>query len=745
MVLKVYHNSEAYAYKDIDDTFCVIRSYGGMISLQFDVQINHPIYPYLREETRLEYDGQYFLIKGVNERSTSGICTINAELDLTGLKNKIYLSKKWKTISFKEFTDEILKDTGWSVINADMISRRTSPEAQDNTPQDLLEQSTNSTSFGTCYEYETKQRIIRCIKPENNTTPTGCYFTDELNLSEITFKGSSAGLVTRLYPIGKDGLTIASVNNGVNYIENHTYSDKVICAVWRDERYTNAQSLLDDGVVKLSALANPERSYTCKVTDLAKTNPETYGSLLNYQLYDVVTLIDRVRKIPVDHRIIETKEYPKNHTLDTVTLSTIAGRITGQITAVNNRITELDAQQLHDRTKINEIKQDIDTTVLHISESWASSENASTITQTSEGLFFDVSKVIGKSQWSTKIQQSANDIRIAWNLINRYIQLENAALNIKDNKDTVLLSLDYQGEKIFHDGKRVGKIGSNYLHGTNCRGLVFDLEAGSNFMSWSAKEDPSDDYYYFKLLYLNESTEIHYADGNTGTLGQGLHFRDKTYANGMLYLDKSHKIAQIVNNGQENGVAYSGKFSFATSSFNSVTHESDYTFYYEFQGKNMTVYSGANVQFHSNINMNGKNIMGQSDVRMKKNLAPSQINALEIINALDMYEFNWIKDDSFVPLGLMAQQLQSVAPQLVEEDSDGILQIKMTDIIYYLIKAIQELSVGNYTKAPFNENDYVKFKSTDLAPTGAGQQNNTEETIKPIKHYQDNEEEENDG
>ena len=69
----------------------------------------------------------------------------------------------------------------------------------------------------------------------------------------------------------------------------------------------------------------------------------------------------------------------------------------------------------------------------------------------------------------------------------------------------------------------------------------------------------------------------------------------------------------------------------------------------------------------------------------------------------------------------------------------------MTDIIYYLIKAIQELSSGNYTKAPFNENDYVKFKSTDLAPTGADQQNNTEEPITPIRLYQNNEEEGSNG
>lgn len=486
MVLKIFHDETVYAYKDLDDSFCVTHSYGGMMSLQFDVKLNHPLYPYMAEETKLEYDGQYYLIKGISERTSAGISTINAELDLTGLESKIYISKKWNTVSFNEFSSDILRNTGWRVLNASLISKRTSPEAQDNTPLDLLSQSNNLTSYGTCFEFDTKNRTITCIKPENNTTPTGCYFTDELNLTEVTFKGSSSGLVTRLYPIGKDGLTIKSVNNGVDYIENHSYTDKVVCRVWRDERYTNAQSLKDDGIIKLDALAKPERSYTCKVTDLAKTNPATYGTILHFELYDVITLVDRVRKSRIDHRIVEVKEYPFNHTLDTVTLSSVAGRITGQLTAVNNRITELDAQQLHDRTKINEIKQDIDTTVLHVSESWAESENASTITQTAEGLFFDVSKIIGSDQWSSKLQLSSNDIRIAWNGISNYIKFENSQLNIYNGSNQKIISYGATGQLHCNGNDTIGDIGTwKYLREESLPGLEFFINSNTaKFMAW---------------------------------------------------------------------------------------------------------------------------------------------------------------------------------------------------------------------------------------------------------------------
>ena len=525
MVLKIFHDSNIYVYKDIDNTFCITYSYGGMKYLQFDIGIHHPLYPYLREETQLEYKDDYYLIKGINERTSAGVCTINAELDLTGLENKIYTSKKWDTISFKSFTDDILRGTGWSILEAEMISKRRSPEAQDNTPRELLEQSNNSTSFGTCFEFKTKNRTITCIKPENNTTPTGCYFTDELNLSELTFKGSSSGLVTKLYPIGKDGLTIKSVNGGKDYIENYSYTSKVICQVWRDERYTNAQSLYDDAVVKLAVLANPERSYTCKVTDLAKTNPDTYGNILRFNLYDVITLIDRIRDTRIDHRIVEIKEYPANHSLDTVTLSSIAGRVTGKLTTLSSRVTQLDAQQLHDRTKVNEIKQDLDTTVLHVSESWAESENRSTITQTSEGLFFDVSKIIGAGQWSTKIQQSSTDIQIAFNNISSVIKLENAQMNIYDGNEKII-SFNSYGEDIYYNNSKVANVGSGYWVNPDKstdkskRGIGFHLESNSAYMTWGIKSSGSS-LYIAKWLYA--AAELPYTDKSGNFAADTLH------------------------------------------------------------------------------------------------------------------------------------------------------------------------------------------------------------------------------
>lgn len=518
MVLKIFYNNEVFLYKDIDNTFFRTRSYGGMMYLQFDISPDHELYKYIAEETELEYDGQRYVVKGINERKTA--TTINAELDLSGLDSKGYTNFTRKTESFYNVSRDILDGTGWTIVDAELVSKRTSLDLKDVTTRDILEHCTNSTAYNTCYSFDTINKIIYCIKPQNNTTPTGTYFTDELNLTDMTFKGSSSGLVTKLYAFGKDGLDISSVNGGKRYIENHTYTDKVIVAIWRDDRYTDPQSLFDDAVVKLASLAVPERSYTAKVIDLAKLFPELYDEILNYDLYDIVTLIDRKRKIRINHRIVEVREYPADYTLNTITMSTVAGKVSGKISTLESKVTTLNAEQLHDRTKVNEIKQDLDSTVLHVSESWASSENQSMFTQTAEGLYLEVDKVVGKDKWSTLLRQSATDIRFAWNNISKYIQFEEAEMHIKNASDKTLMSLSFRGQEVYDSDEKklmtldssgqtfyfkdteIGTIGTGYyVDNNNMKGLGFHLNYDSAFMTWSWKKSSTTDTYTMFLTY----------------------------------------------------------------------------------------------------------------------------------------------------------------------------------------------------------------------------------------------------
>ena len=99
-----------------------------------------------------------------------------------------------------------------------------------------------------------------------------------------------------------------------------------------------------------------------------------------------------------------------------------------------------------------------------------------------------------------------------------------------------------------------------------------------------------------------------------------------------------------------------------------------------------------------------------SDERLKTNIKPTKINALDTLNNIEMVEFNWIKDNKFEKIGAIAQQVQTVEKDLVVHDMDDkqtyndYLRINYYDTIPYLIKAIQELSEENTNlKSQLNE------------------------------------------
>ena len=199
--------------------------------------------------------------------------------------------------------------------------------------------------YNVSFDVDNIRKILNVSVPA--TLANNVFFSDELNLKELTFKGSSSGFATRLYAYGKDGLSFAKINNGKEYIDNNSYSNKVIATVWRDERYTKAESLLVDAQEKLKELAVPERSYVCEIIDLARLNKIEYSEFY-IRLNSVITLIDRRRNKRLEHTVVEIKEYPNEPLNNTVTLSTspekISRKLIDNTTRINQISTTVDKQ-----------------------------------------------------------------------------------------------------------------------------------------------------------------------------------------------------------------------------------------------------------------------------------------------------------------------------------------------------------------------------------------------------------------
>jgi hypothetical protein len=86
---------------------------------------------------------------------------------------------------------------------------------------------------------------------------------------------------------------------------------------------------------------------------------------------------------------------------------------------------------------------------------------------------------------------------------------------------------------------------------------------------------------------------------------------------------------------------------------------------------------------------------GISDLRLK-NINSEITNATSKLNTLRAVNFSWKSDETQREnLGLIAQDIEAVFPQIVDTDKDGLMGVRYTELIPVLVKAIQELKSEN--------------------------------------------------
>ncbi|WP_099205893.1 prophage endopeptidase tail family protein [Scatolibacter rhodanostii] len=338
-MLSVFDSGQKYPIVGYSDFF-ITHLDGGEDTLSFTAPVDGEIYAHLSEENIVEYGDNQYRIKSID--APSSYANIECLIDLDFLKSTLHKAYDSGSLTIVELLTSLLP-SGWTVQGYLPAIRRTI-QMENATPYDILNRA--KSTFSVVYEWHTKSKMLTVINP-NVTEPSGEYLTDELNLRKIAFKGKSTDLITRLYPYGKDGLSIAAVNGGKEYIDNHQYTGDIICGVWKDERYTDTLSLKTDAEIMLNQLSAPERSYDCDVIDLAKL--DSRYSDFAFSMYKVVTLIDRTRHTRMNHKILEYKEYPDEPQKNVLTLASVVKDIKKQLDSALSVVQDEIKQESYSR------------------------------------------------------------------------------------------------------------------------------------------------------------------------------------------------------------------------------------------------------------------------------------------------------------------------------------------------------------------------------------------------------------
>lgn len=284
--------------------------------MSFQYPANAALVNDLKEECYIRTKTDEYVLKEINEADDFN--TYTATLNVEELESKVFKTG-FETVekTIMECLQIAFDGTGWSIRNCEVTKRRTIRESDQQTAWSVLQKAL-STYRCECV-IDTLQKKIDIY--DRIGEDKGAYFIEGLNLKKMTRKSDTYDFYTRIYPIGKDGLTPETVL-GKDYIDNHQYSSKVKACVWKDERYTVVDSLIEDATAKLAEISKPYRQYTAEVQDLAKQS-EVYKDILAYGIGDTVTIISKTKGIKDKQRIVKIVEYPETPEKNTVELSNV--------------------------------------------------------------------------------------------------------------------------------------------------------------------------------------------------------------------------------------------------------------------------------------------------------------------------------------------------------------------------------------------------------------------------------------
>lgn len=284
-------------YKDLS----IERNLDGIDFLSF-------LYPFklaknIVEETYIRTKENEYIVKEIDD--SSDWIKIVAKINLEELKGKDIDRIDVSNTRLEDSVNLAIAGTGYTAtILGNKAKRRTVRKAKCSS-YDVLEEIRKV--YKVEYRFDTINKVIYIY--DQMGEDKGSYFSDELNLRKLNIKSNTYDFATRLIPIGKDGLTIESINNGKNYVENYQYSNKIITEYWEDNRYTDAESLMEDAILKLEEISKRIASYDADVIDLAKVSKKY--EVLDYDLGDTIELLSRDKKIKEKQRIVKLVVYPK--------------------------------------------------------------------------------------------------------------------------------------------------------------------------------------------------------------------------------------------------------------------------------------------------------------------------------------------------------------------------------------------------------------------------------------------------
>lgn len=314
----------------VRDDYSIRHNSNGLDEMSFQISLMDAVYPMLQEgktQLRETTEGQLFIVRKINAAGT--YADVTCRLDLGDWEKDLLLDDDHldgpgfsHTLHEQNMLGKIMEApglAGWSLVSSVQTHQTRSMEMDGPTPLEAAVQLQKT--FGCALRFDVRAKTATILYPDERPV-SNAYAVESVNLRRRPeYKGRSTEMYTRIYPVGSDGLGIASVNGGTPYLDDHSYTQAVICKLWRDARYTDAASLKRDAEARLAAAARPVRSWKLDIVDLTRIDPDRWPEM-NLGIWAKIMLQDSTRNTRETVQVVADVVYPYYPERNQITVST---------------------------------------------------------------------------------------------------------------------------------------------------------------------------------------------------------------------------------------------------------------------------------------------------------------------------------------------------------------------------------------------------------------------------------------
>ncbi|QNL31031.1 minor tail protein [Microbacterium phage Kauala] len=204
-------------------------------------------------------------------------------------------AQTWTGTAFDVMTS-ILADSGWYVGQVDPTAVL-GWENDSGTVLGMLKQIAKV--YGGDLVFDDKNKFVHLLNQGGRDR--GTYFVYEKGIKTAVKREDTTNLVTRIYGRNADGLTIAPANNGVDYIEDFTWTDQVRTSTYDFKSGMTPQAMMRFLTAFLADRAKPTISYEYDVSGLV----DRVDEVDRFEVLDIIFVMDEDYSQSVKSRVVQ--------------------------------------------------------------------------------------------------------------------------------------------------------------------------------------------------------------------------------------------------------------------------------------------------------------------------------------------------------------------------------------------------------------------------------------------------------